>query len=192
MGGAQEYFGVTPDLATFGKGIANGYPLSLLAGKRKIMKLMEKIFFSTTFGGETLSLTAAKTVINKMINEPVIETINNRGKFLKHKLINIIKNNNLSDIIELKGHYPWLILKINDSKYYDQWKIKTYILQEMISSGIFFGGAHNISYSHTTSDINAILKVYSKIIPNLFSLIKNKQLNQNLRTKPIKPLFKVR
>src|SRR5574341_817412 len=57
-GGAQEYFGVTPDLATFGKGLANGYPVSALAGKAEIMRLMEEIFYSFTFGGETLSLAA--------------------------------------------------------------------------------------------------------------------------------------
>jgi glutamate-1-semialdehyde 2,1-aminomutase len=58
-GGAQEYFGVIPDLATFGKGLANGYPVSALAGKSEIMRMMEEIFFSFTFGGEALSLAAA-------------------------------------------------------------------------------------------------------------------------------------
>src|SRR2546426_4552885 len=53
-GGAQEYFGVTPDLATFGKGMANGYPLAAVAGRAEFMHLMEEVFFSFTFGGETL------------------------------------------------------------------------------------------------------------------------------------------
>ena len=54
-GGAQAWFGVTPDLASFGKGLANGYPVSAIAGRRDVMKLMEEVFFSFTFGGETLS-----------------------------------------------------------------------------------------------------------------------------------------
>lgn len=58
-GGAQELFGVVPDLATFGKGMANGYPLSAIAGRAEIMDWMEEVFFSFTFGGETLSLAAA-------------------------------------------------------------------------------------------------------------------------------------
>jgi glutamate-1-semialdehyde 2,1-aminomutase len=45
-GGAQELFGVVPDIATFGKGLANGYPVSAVAGRRDVMKLMEEIFFS--------------------------------------------------------------------------------------------------------------------------------------------------
>ena len=63
IGGAQLEFNVTPDLTTLGKGIANGYPLSAIVGKREIMKEIENIFFSGTFGGELLSLAAAKTVI---------------------------------------------------------------------------------------------------------------------------------
>ena len=45
MGGAQLEYGVKPDLSCFGKGMANGYPLSAIVGPRKIMKLMEDIFF---------------------------------------------------------------------------------------------------------------------------------------------------
>ena len=48
LGGAQEYFDVIPDLATFGKGMANGMPLTALVGKRKYMRHIESIFFSRT------------------------------------------------------------------------------------------------------------------------------------------------
>ena len=64
-GGAQQQFGVTPDLSTFGKGLANGYPLSAVVGKKEIMSEMKEIFFSGTFGGELLSLAAAKVVLKK-------------------------------------------------------------------------------------------------------------------------------
>ncbi len=80
MGGAQELFGVTPDLATFGKGVANGFPLAIVTGRRTYMSLMEDVFFSFTFGGETLSLAAAKAVIEKMRREPVLDTIHRRGQ----------------------------------------------------------------------------------------------------------------
>src|SRR2546422_4445450 len=52
LGGAQEYFGVTPDLACFGKGMANGLPISAIVGRADVMKLFEEVFFSFTFGGE--------------------------------------------------------------------------------------------------------------------------------------------
>ena len=65
-GGAQEYFGVTPDLAALGKGLANGFPLSAVVGRVELMRLMEDIFFSFTMGGETLSLAAAIATMDKV------------------------------------------------------------------------------------------------------------------------------
>src|SRR3569832_543822 len=73
--GAQELFGVIPDLATFGKGLANGYPVSAVAGRADVMKLMEEIFFSFTFGGETLSLAAALATMRKLEREPVVNVL---------------------------------------------------------------------------------------------------------------------
>ncbi len=61
--GAQYFYGVTPDVSCFGKAMANGMPISAIVGKRKIMKNFDKIFFSTTFGGETLSIVAALETI---------------------------------------------------------------------------------------------------------------------------------
>jgi glutamate-1-semialdehyde 2,1-aminomutase len=78
-GGAQALFGVTPDLATFGKGLANGFPLSAVAGRREIMAEMEEVFFSFTMGGEAVSLAAAKAVLDKLVRQPVIATLRARG-----------------------------------------------------------------------------------------------------------------
>jgi len=78
-GGAQELFDVTPDLATFGKGLANGYPVSAVAGRADVMQLMEEVFFSFTFGGETLSLAAALATMRKLEREPVTATLTSQG-----------------------------------------------------------------------------------------------------------------
>ena len=73
LGGAQEYFEVKPDLATYSKAVANGMPLSILTGKKEIMQLAENdIFFYTTFGGEALSLAAAKATITEIQDKNVI------------------------------------------------------------------------------------------------------------------------
>ena len=72
LGGAQEFFGVTPDLACFSKAVANGMPLSILAGRKDVMSLLEQdVFFFTTFGGEALSLAAAKATILEMQEKDV-------------------------------------------------------------------------------------------------------------------------
>ncbi|MDC4226424.1 MAG: aminotransferase class III-fold pyridoxal phosphate-dependent enzyme [Candidatus Manganitrophus sp.] len=71
IGGAQAYFDVTPDLACFGKAMANGMPVSAIVGKRDIMKLFDEIFFSFTFGGETLSIAAAIATIQYILENKV-------------------------------------------------------------------------------------------------------------------------
>ena len=60
--GAQEYFGVTPDLAVFAKGVANGMPISAYMGKADLIESCSELGISSTFGGETLSLAAVKAV----------------------------------------------------------------------------------------------------------------------------------
>ena len=80
-GGAQEYFGVTPDLATFGKACANGFPLAFLCGKHDLMEHADVI--SGTFGGEALSLAACSAVLDIYQHEPIIETLWARGRQLQ-------------------------------------------------------------------------------------------------------------
>ena len=73
LGGAQKIYNIEPDLTTLGKGMANGMPLSALVGKRKIMKSLEKVFFSGTFGGETLSLISCLETIKFLKNKKAID-----------------------------------------------------------------------------------------------------------------------
>ncbi len=79
VAGAQGYFGVTPDLAVFAKGISNGMPLSCYCGRRDVMETVRQAVVSSTFGGETLSLAAAKAAIETYRSEDVIGHIWARG-----------------------------------------------------------------------------------------------------------------
>ena len=104
LGGAQELFNVIPDLATFGKGMANGYPLSAVVGSDKVMKKVEDIFFSGTFGGETLSLAAANAIIDKYKKVKVIKHFSEIGSYLLEQLNQLIDSEALSDIFWTSGH----------------------------------------------------------------------------------------
>ena len=73
MGGAQEYFGVTPDLATFAKAMANGMPLAAVVGSKEVMKTAENCLISITYGGEALSLAAAVATMNILREQNVQE-----------------------------------------------------------------------------------------------------------------------
>jgi glutamate-1-semialdehyde 2,1-aminomutase len=84
LGGAQQRFGVTADLACFSKAVANGMPISILTGRSEIMRLLDRdVFFFTTFGGEALSLAAAKATIHELRAKDVPAALARQGKKLK-------------------------------------------------------------------------------------------------------------
>ncbi len=192
LGGAQTLFGVTPDLATFGKGVANGLPLSIVTGRKDIMKLMEDIFFSGTFGGETLSLAAAQAVIKKMEERDVVDSLYENGSYLLRELEALLDELDLHDLYETKGHPSWsfLVLKSKDDR--DFWGAKTLFNQEMFRRGIITLGSHNMSFSHTVHDINYLISVYREVLP----LIKRADIDGTfdalLECERLEPLFKVR
>lgn len=66
LGGAQKLYGVTPDLCTLGKGMANGFPLSALVGHREIMREMESLWISSTYAGESASIAASLATIEEL------------------------------------------------------------------------------------------------------------------------------
>lgn len=191
-GGAQEYFGVTPDLATFGKGLANGYPVSAVAGRADIMALMEEIFFSFTFGGETLSLAAAKATLEKLQREPVVVTLAERGKQLMEGLSTLVDDQGLGDVLHVAGHPSWNFLLIADTPAYNAFQIKTLLLQEMFARGFLTLGTHNMSYAHSQQDIAELLAAYGQVLPLIASAIRERRLEQMLRCEPLIPLFRVR
>ncbi|HNP77305.1 MAG TPA: aminotransferase class III-fold pyridoxal phosphate-dependent enzyme [Cyclobacteriaceae bacterium] len=191
-GGAQEFFGVTPDLATFGKGLANGYPVSAVVGRADIMKGMEDIFFSFTFGGETLSLAASWAVLNKLEREPVIDRLFSTGEKIIQQLNTLIQKHNLAHIFSVSGYPVWSFLIIKDTPQYNSWEFKTLLLQEMFSNGIFMIGTHNVSYAHSDGDILDLMNSYNGYFEKVGRILTNHNLGDYLQCEPLKPLFKVR
>ncbi len=191
-GGAQEYFGVTPDMATFGKGLANGYPVSAVAGKAEIMRQMEEVFFSFTFGGETLSLAAALATMTKLQREPVIKTLWTQGQKIVDGTIILIEKHTLGNILSVGGKACWSFLIFKDTDVYSQWELKTLFLQEVFARGILIIGSHNMTYSHSDSDISKLLKVYDEVFAMIKEVLARKNLNELLQTEPLVPLFKIR
>jgi glutamate-1-semialdehyde 2,1-aminomutase len=124
LGGAQTLFGVIPDLATFGKGMANGYPISAVVGRRDIMTLMEDIFFSGTFAGETLSLAATQATLDFMIENNVVEHLTLMGEKLQSGLEKIIDAMQARNWLSLSGHPVWSFLTISDQGGYSAIQLK--------------------------------------------------------------------
>ena len=191
-GGAQELFGVTPDLATFGKGLANGFPLSAVVGKSDIMDLMEEVFISGTFGGETASLAAANVVLDKVARLNVPDQLAKTGQYLLDGLNSLIAKHQCQHFISTAGHPSWSFLMLKDCANYSSFELKTLFMQEMLSRGILTLGTHNISLAHSQADIDCLLDCYNQVLPILKCAIEDNNLIEQLNCQPLEPLFKVR
>jgi len=191
-GGAQELFGVTPDMATFGKGLANGYPLSAVTGPERIMRGMEDIFFSGTFGGETLSLAAARAVLDKFRAEPVIADLRELGEYLVAQVNALIAEKELDDVFSLSGHPAWSFLHVQDANGCPAMEIRTLFLQEMFARGILVLGSHNLSHAHDIDDVRRLVETYSKVLPWVADCARSGRVRGELQCEPLRPLFRVR
>ena len=191
-GGAQELFGITPDLSTFGKGLANGFPLSAVAGRREVMMEMQEIFFSGTFGGELLSLAAAKTVLQRQLREDVCGALSFNGQDLSDKTERSIAENGLEGILKISGHPSWRFLNWTATEKYTVDEIKTFFMQEVFKRGLLVLSTHNITLAHTPKINNKVHNIYNEVFTQLNRALTNDLLRNELKVEPLKPLFKVR
>jgi glutamate-1-semialdehyde 2,1-aminomutase len=156
------------------------------------MKLMEEVFFSFTFGGETLSLAAALTTLTKLQQEPVVKTLWEQGQKVKKGVNTQIRKHNLENVLSITGKDCWSFLIFKDTDVYSQWKLKTLFLQEVFARGVLTLGTHNMSYAHSDEDITRLLNVYNEVFELLKVIIENNVMDKWLKTKPLVPLFKIR
>ena len=189
LGGAQEFFNVDADLATFSKAVANGMPLSILTGKSEIMKVLENdVFFYTTFGGEALSLAAAKATITELKENNVPAYLATQGKKLKDGYNNIVEEIGIT-YTKCIG-YDCRSLITFDASAGNPLEIKSLVQQELIKRGILWGGFHNMSYSHSDKDIEYTLKVYREVLPILKKAVDENNVRGYLKGEPVEPVFR--
>lgn len=162
-GGGQAYYGIEPDLSTFGKALANGFSVSALAGKREFMELgglrhnRERVFLlSTTHGGETHALAAAIATMQVYQREPVIETLFARGQRLLDEGNEIIRRHGLSDYVGIVGKPICLVFYAKDQQGERSQAFRSLLLQEMIRRGVLMATLV-VSYTHTNDDIDRTL-----------------------------------
>jgi len=190
LGGAQEYFEVLPDLATYSKACANGMPIALLTGRKDVLQLFENdVFFFSTFGGEVLSIAAAIATIHEMIDKNVPSALAEKGKQLKNGYNALVAKHGLQGITICQGMDCRTIITFNSSVE-DPLILKSFVQQEMIKRGILWGGFHNVSYSHSDADIRYTLEMYDETLSLLGSALANGSVASQLRGKPVEAVFR--
>jgi glutamate-1-semialdehyde 2,1-aminomutase len=191
-GGAQELFGITPDLSTFGKGMANGYPLSAIVGKREIMMELENIFFSSTFGGELLSLAACKVVLEMHRDNSVAVRLSEIGSRISKSLEQLVSNHQLQENFHLSGHDSWKFINWGNFNSENIPKLKTLFMQSMFKNGVIVLGTHNVNLAMREKSVDRILSAYDASFEVVSRALNSHSIEDFLECEPIIPLFKVR
>src|SRR5881628_1514139 len=189
LGGAQERFGVTPDLACFGKAMANGFPLSAVVGRREIMEVFDEIFFSFTFGGEALSLAAARATIAKLRDENVIEHLWRQGTALRDGYTALAREVGLASLTQCLGYPPRTVLTFSEGAGTQSLAMKSLLQQEMIKRGILVAGGFNLCYAHSDDDIRRTLDACRDALTILARALKEDRVEASLEGPVIQPVF---
>jgi len=189
-GGAQEYFNVIPDLATMGKGLGNGMPISLVLGKAEVMQVFEDIFFSFTFGGETLSLAAALKVVEIMERDDYWSHAAALGTRLQNGFRELATEFGLADVADCNGLPQWTVVSFKAIGSSEPLVLKSLFQQELLKRGVLFSGSQFISLSHTDEDIDRTMEAYREAFKVLRFGIDNDCVADLLQGRPIEPTFR--
>lgn len=197
-GGAQERYGITPDLATLGKALGNGMPISAICGPAELMKGFESIFVSGTHGGELLSLAAAGAVLDEIEVAPVVDHIWNLGGRLMGELIRLVTDHGLSETVTVTGEPPRVVLSFpvtdrgtgSDGKPSEDLTIKSLLQQELAKRRILFNGSLFTSYSHTESDIDEAVDAFDQALGLVADAVESGNAASLLEGPPVQPVFR--
>jgi glutamate-1-semialdehyde-2,1-aminomutase len=191
LGGAQAYFGVVPDLAAFGKSMGNGMPIAAIVGRREVMDVFNEVFFSTTFGGEALSLAASLATIRYLEERNVVAALWQRGAELKEGVEHLIQELGLQDMLEIQGYPVRTVVNCLEGRRGDPGVMKSYLQQECARRGLLFSGSHNISLGHTVEIIEQTLRIYREVFMLLAEAVnEGADLRARLRGAVVQPVFR--
>ncbi len=190
LGGAQERFGVTPDLACLGKAMANGFPLSAVVGRREVMEVFDEIFFSFTFGGEALSLAAARATIAKLREKNVIEHLWRQGRALRDGYNALARELGLTGLTECIGFPPRTVLAFEDAAGADSLPMKSLFQQEMIKRGILISAGFNLCFAHSDEDVRRTLEACRDALAILAEALAGDRVKATLEGPIIQAVFR--
>jgi glutamate-1-semialdehyde aminotransferase len=189
LGGAQERFGVQADLMCYSKAIANGMPLAVLAGRADVMRLFEKnVFFFTTFGGEALSLAAAKATIQELRDRCVPAFLERQGRKLIDGYNALARDMDMPYTRTVGAGCRSLVSF--DAKAGDPLEMKSLVQQELFARGILWSGFHNMSFSHSDDDVTNALTAYREALQVLKQAVESGSVRRALLGTPVEPVFR--
>lgn len=132
-GGAQQYLGVTPDLAVFAKSLSNGYPMAAVVGRREFMEPAARMFVSSTYWSDTIGLRAALTTLREVERRNIPPQLWQFGAELKRRLNAVAQEVDLDVRCQGVDVHPHLQFAVSDPSLKSQ--VSTLYIQEMAKRG---------------------------------------------------------
>ncbi len=192
LGGAQKRFGVTPDLAAFGKAMGNGYPIAAVVGRADIMQVFDEIFFSFTLGGEAGSMAATLKVLDLLEGTNVLAGIEQQGRRLQDGFNALAKQAGLHPRFECIGYPWWSLLKFRDAAGKDSMLERSLWQQECVKRGLLQLVTHNMTGAHDDMSTEQTLEAYAAVFKTLQGWLADPQPERFLQGPMIQPVFRVR
>jgi len=194
--GALSLYDVMPDLATFGKAVANGFSVAALAGRREIMDQggihqteRPKVFLlSATSGGETHALAAALATVREMREQPVIPHIWKHGEALQRGLNAVSAELGLADLIGCEGYPCSPALRFLGRDRRPSAALRTLFLQEMVREGILMPYL-TPSYAHTMADVERTVEAAGRAFRRCRQALET-GFDGLLEGPPVQPVFR--
>ena len=187
--GAFGKFGVAPDLACFGKALGSGVPISVIIGRADVMEIFDEAFYSFTFGGDLLGITAANAVLDILESEPVLAHVDRVGGALISGVKALIERHGLESSIDIAG-YPGRSVMGFYGDGNDGLLIKSVLQQEGCARGILAAGWHAPSYAHTIEDVEETLGVYDQAFAIIAEGLAAEDLSDRLHGRMVEPVFR--
>ncbi len=191
LGGASEMYKVTPDLAAFGKGMANGYAISAVAGKKELLEQIEHgVFVSTTFGGDAISMAASLATI-KILEQPgFYAKMTKVGEIQRDGIVELINKYDLNDVLSVSGlpvHAGVAFEGHGSLNYLD---IQSIYSQTMVQNGILVFAIYNLNGSHTEKEAVKYLDATDKAFALIRQAVDQDSVDDILIGGKVDPVFK--
>jgi len=189
-GGAQEHYGVTPDLACFAKGVANGMPLGVVCGKREIMSVAQDLIISVTYGGECLSLAAVCACLDEYRGKPVHQHLWAQGEKLMRGLAESGRRHGVP--FDCTGLAPMACPRFSYPEAELNTDVWSLFLQETARRGVLIrrGGLLFVTYSHSDDDIEQTLQAADEALAIIAQAVKAGNVQDVLDVKDLREGFR--
>lgn len=194
--GAGSYFGVKPDLMTFGKGMANGFSVAAVAGRREVMEVgsidkskAERVFLlSSTHGGEMSGLGAFIETVKIYNESDVCRHLWTFGLQLKNSINSLVDQLGIQDYFRIEGPPVALNYIAKGPKFETSLEYRTLFNQEMIRHGVLMPWIAQ-SWSHNNEDLDQTLSAAEMALAVYRDAIEN-GIDNYLDGPTVKPVFR--